>query len=247
MFCLVKVKIENVVLAIVKGIIMGHYYSYRTQKMQDETGIKKQDKAFETYAVKKSIVYSYEIEGDNVEKSFEKRGSWQALEEMLEEGDTVVVYDLHSFSADDEDGFQKYVSLLLQGINIDFIRNEAISTEKIRNLLDVAEMQLVLTKDFLDGMLRVLYYGDKDRCKHEYISQRTKEGMAASANKAGRKTGHIDKMTQELRDDIIAYLGDRNVKAVDLIKKHGISRNTFKKYVKIVESQCTTIDGKRVE
>ena len=59
--------------------------------------------------------------------------------------------------------------------------------------------------------------------------------MAASPNKAGRKTGQIDKMTDELQADIALYLADRSIKASDLMKKHDISRNTFKKYVKIVE------------
>ena len=43
-------------------------------------------------------------------------------------------------------------------------------------------------------------------------------------------------MTDELEKDIKKYLGDRSIKQVDLMKKHGISRNTLKKYICIVKS-----------
>lgn len=59
--------------------------------------------------------------------------------------------------------------------------------------------------------------------------------MAASPNKAGRKPGQLDKLTEELQGDIVLYLADRSIKAVDLMKKHNISRNTFKKYVEYVK------------
>lgn len=61
--------------------------------------------------------------------------------------------------------------------------------------------------------------------------------MAASPNKAGRKPGQLDKMTDELQADIVLYLSDRSIKAADLMRKHNISRNTFKKYVEKVKEE----------
>jgi len=42
-------------------------------------------------------------------------------------------------------------------------------------------------------------------------------------------------MSDALKEDIIAYLNDRSIKQVDLMKKHNISRNTLKKYVQNYE------------
>ncbi|XZK40335.1 hypothetical protein ACSXCO_14920 (plasmid) [Clostridium perfringens] len=42
-------------------------------------------------------------------------------------------------------------------------------------------------------------------------------------------------MTPELEFDIKEYLVNRNIKQIDLMKKHNISRNTLKKYVRLIE------------
>ena len=42
-------------------------------------------------------------------------------------------------------------------------------------------------------------------------------------------------MTDELKEDIQLFLNDRSVKQIDLIKKHGLSRNTLKKYITLVK------------
>ena len=44
------------------------------------------------------------------------------------------------------------------------------------------------------------------------ISKRTKDSMAASKNKAGRKSGQLDKITNELPEDIVRYIADRSMK-----------------------------------
>ena len=44
-------------------------------------------------------------------------------------------------------------------------------------------------------------------------------------------------MSDELRADIIAFIGDRTIKQVDLMNKHNISRNTLKKYVEFVKGE----------
>ena len=46
----------------------------------------------------------------------------------------------------------------------------------------------------------------------------------------------LDKMTDELEKDIKEYLDDMSIKQVDLMKKHGVSRNTLKKYIGIVKN-----------
>ena len=58
--------------------------------------------------------------------------------------------------------------------------------------------------------------------------------MAASPNKAGRKLGQLDKMTEALKNDIRRYLTDKSIKQVDLMNKYKISRNTLKKYISLL-------------
>ena len=78
-----------------------------------------------------------------------------------------------------------------------------------------------------------------DRVEQERIIliNRIKNGIAASEKAQGRKQGTLDKMTEELEADIKAFLNDRTIKQVDLMQKHGISRNTLKKYIEIVKEQ----------
>lgn len=78
-----------------------------------------------------------------------------------------------------------------------------------------------------------------DRAEQERLtlSKRTRDGLAASPNKSGRKTGQVDKLTPELKEDIIKYLHDRSIKQTALIKKHKICRNTLCKYIEIVKTE----------
>ena len=82
-------------------------------------------------------------------------------------------------------------------------------------------------------LISELARAEKER---ETLSKRIKDGIEASEKKSGRKTGQLDKMTDDLKADILKYLADtkREIKAADIMRKHGISRNTFKKYVSIV-------------
>ena len=65
--------------------------------------------------------------------------------------------------------------------------------------------------------------------------KRIKQGIEASNKKSSGKQGKLDKMSDELKEDIKEFLGDRNIKQIDLMKKHNISRNTLKKYIAIIQ------------
>lgn len=78
-----------------------------------------------------------------------------------------------------------------------------------------------------------------DRVEQERLItvKRIKDGIKASEKKSGRKTGQLDKMTDELRTDIELFLKDRTIKQADLMRKHNISRNTLKKYIDKVQKK----------
>ena len=91
----------------------------------------------------------------------------------------------------------------------------------------------------MEAIIELLLIVELDRAEkqREYISKAIKDGIEASNKKSGRKEGQLDKMTDELHDDIILYLGDRSVTQIELMKKHDISRNTLKKYVEIIKEK----------
>ena len=174
-------------------------------------------------------------------KSFD-RPAWKELENDLVSGDTVVFKDICRFTREYENGFRKYMELLDKGINLVFIDNPTISTDYIRNMMGVANRQQNrIAKKSLKDTIELLILVELDRAEQEreITVKRIKDGIAASDKRSGRKPGTLDKMSDELRADIIAFLSDRSIKQVDLMNKYHISRNTLKKYVELVKQEQT--------
>lgn len=174
-------------------------------------------------------------------KSFD-RPAWKELENDLVSGDTVVFKDICRFTREYENGFRKYMELLDRGINLVFIDNPTISTDYIRNMMGVANRQQNrIAKKSLKDTIELLILVELDRAEQEreITVKRIKDGIAASDKKSGRKPGTLDKMSDELRADILAFLSDRSIKQVDLMNKYHISRNTLKKYAELVKQEQT--------
>ena len=195
------------------------------------------EKALKHYAEKNGITYTLELKEDKSAKNFTSRKEWQKLESLVSDGDTIVFKDISRFTREAENGYNKYMELMNKGVNLVFIDNPTVSTEYIKRLLKIAENQNIVAKTSLESTVKLLLIVELDRAEQErrITSQRIKDGIKASNKKQGRKIGHLDKMTAELEEDINAYLSDRSIKQVDLMKKHNISRNTLKKYIEIVQ------------
>ena len=127
-----------------------------------------------------------------------------------------------------------------KGINLIFIDNQTVSTEYIKQLLNVAEKQNLVAKTSLENTVKLLLIVELDRVEQErkILIKRIKDGINASDKKQGRKVGVLDKMTDELKADIKEFLSNRDIKQIDLMRKHDISRNTLKKYIEIVKEEC---------
>lgn len=172
-------------------------------------------------------------------KSFDRK-AWKELESDVQTGDTIVFKDICRFTREYEKGYQKYMELLNKGINLVFIDNPTIGTEYIKNMIGIAEKQENrIAKKSLKDTIELLILVELDRAEkeREITVKRIKDGIKASEKKSGRKEGQLDKMTPELEADIRNFLADRSIKQVDLMKKHNLSRNTLKKYVKIISDQ----------
>lgn len=219
---------------------MGNYFSYSrisTKESIDKQSFNRQEKSLRAYAVKNNIEYLLELKDDCSGSSFNRSG-WKKLEKIVQKGDTIVFKEISRFTRQAEDGYKKYMELMSKGISLIFLDNPTVDTEYIKNLTKVAKEQDIITRTALESTIKLLLIVELDRVQkeRELIVKRIKQGIEASDKKSGRKEGKLDKMTPELEQDIKEYLGNRNIKQIDLMKKHNISRNTLKKYVKIVQS-----------
>ena len=203
-------------MTVIGGIVMGNYFSYMRISTKEERGKQKytrQENSLERYARNQGIDYVIQFREDASGKSFINRSEWNRLEK-----------------------YAKYMELMSKGINLVFLDNPTLSTDYIKNLIVTAKNMNFLEKTISEMLVKVLLAAELTRAEQERltISQRTRDGMAASPNKAGRKLGQLDKMTEALKNDIRRYLTDRSIKQVDLMNKYKISRNTLKKYISLL-------------
>ena len=222
---------------------MANYFSYMRISTREEREMQRynrQEKALEKYVQEHGIELKdvYQFRDDISGKSFENRADWNKLEKLLQPGDTIIFKDITRFTREAENGYKKYMELLNNNINLIFIDNPTISTDYIKTMMGIAQRQENrIAKKSLNDTIELLILVELDRAEREreIIVQRIRDGLKASDKKAGRKPGQLDKLTDELQADIVLYLADRSIKAVDLMKKHNISRNTFKKYIQHVK------------
>ena len=222
---------------------MANYFSYMRISTREEREMQRynrQEKALEKYVQEHGIELKdvYQFRDDISGKSFENRADWNKLEKLLQPGDTIIFKDITRFTREAENGYKKYMELLNNNINLIFIDNPTISTDYIKTMMGIAQRQENrIAKKSLNDTIELLILVELDRAEREreIIVQRIRDGLKASDKKAGRKPGQLDKLTDELQADIVLYLADRSIKASSLMKKHNISRNTFKKYVQYVK------------
>ncbi|WP_097032933.1 recombinase family protein [Clostridium tertium] len=214
------------------------YMRISTKESNDKQSFNRQEKSLKVYAESNNIKYSDRyIYKDDISGATFNRSEWKELESNLNEGDTVVFKEISRFTRQAEEGYKKYMELMDKGINLVFLDNPTVSTDYIKNLTEVANTQNLVTKTALESTIKLLLIVELDRVQQEreIIAKRIKQGIQASDKKQGRKVGQLDKITEELKADIKLFLSDRSIKQIDLMNKHGISRNTLKKYIKIVE------------
>lgn len=183
---------------------MGNVFAYMRISTKEERGKQKfsrQEKALEGYAEKNGIQYLLTFAEDQSGKSFANRGEWQKLEKLAQPGDMIVFKDICRFTREAENGYKKYMELLEKGVELIFIDNPTVSTPYIKQLMGVAQAQNLVARVSLESTIKLLLIVELDRAEQErlIISQRTKDGMKASGNKAGRKPGQLDKLTDALR------------------------------------------------
>ena len=220
---------------------MGNYYSYMrisTKESNDKQSFNRQEKSLKTYAESNNIEYLLNFKDDISGNTF-NRPSWNKLEKILQEGDTIVFKEISRFTRQAEEGYKKYKELMDKGINLVSLDNLTVSTDYIKNLTSIANSQNLVTKTALESTIKLLLIVELDRVQQEreIIVKRIKQGIEASDKKSGIKQGKLDKMSNKLKEDIKEFLSDRSIKQIDLMNKHNVSRNTLKKYIAIVKKE----------
>ena len=219
---------------------LDNYYAYMrisTKEERQKQRFNRQESALTKYARDHGIEYVVTFKEDASGKNFTDRKEWNKLERIIQSGDTIVFKDISRFTREAINGYEQYMKLLHDGIRLVFIDNPTVSTDYIQEMLHVAEEQDLVARTSLESTIKLLLIVELDRVEKERLTliQRTKDGIAASPKKSGRARGHLDKMTPALYNDIQAYLSDRSIRQDTLMKKHKISRNTLKKYIKLVK------------
>ena len=219
-----------------------NYFGYMrisTKEERQKQSFIRQEVALLNYSQENNFEYIHIFQEDVSGKSFENREEWKKIEQLAHEGDTVIFKDLARFTRETENGYKKYMELFDKGINLIFIDNPTVSTPYIKKMLDIAKEQNLIAKITLENTIKLLLMVELDRVEQERLItvKRIKDGIKASSKKSGRKTGQLDKMTDELEKDIRQYLVDRTIKQVDLMDKHHISRNTLKKYIQCISEE----------
>lgn len=225
---------------------MGNFFAYMrisTAVERQKQKFTRQEVALKKYAEQNGIEYIYTAREDASGKNFTNRKEWNKIEKLVQDGDTIVFKDISRFTREAENGYKKYMELLNSGVNLIFIDNPTVSTPYIKQLLNVAEKQNLVARTSLESTIKLLIIVELDRVEQERLImiKRINDGIAASPKKSGRKVGQLDKLTPSLEADIKAYLSDRTIKAADLMQKHGISRNTLKKYVALLQNQTAAV------
>lgn len=218
---------------------MGRYYGYKRLSTDTERqNYGRQTKALEKYAKDNNIKFDKIFKEEKSGKSFDNREEFIFLESILQPGDTVVFKDLFRFTREAENGYIKYMEWFNREINMVFIDNPTVNTDYIRQMMNTAAEQDLVTRTAMESIIKLLIIVELDRGQkqREYISQAIKDGIAASTKKSGRKEGQLDKLTPELQKDIERYLKDRRITQTELMTKYKISRNTLKKYITYISN-----------
>lgn len=129
------------------------------------------------------------------------------------------------------------MELINKEVNLIFIDNPTVSRNYIKNFTKIVEEQSLITKTALEGTIKLLLIIELGRVEQEreIIVKRIKQGMEVSDKKPERKLGTKEKLTKELEADIKDFIENgikKGIKQVDLMKRHGVSRNTLKSYIR---------------
>lgn len=222
--------------------MVNNWFGYMRISTKEERGLqkfKRQEKKLTEWQMENNVSFVYVGKDDASGKNFE-REDWKRIDKLARENDGIVFTDIARFTRGDvEEGYKKYMELFNRGIKLVFIDNPTVNSDYIKELLNIADKQNLLTKVFIESIIKILIIAELDKVEQErkHIIKKITDGIKASEKKSGRPVGKLDKMSNELEEDIKEYLTNRNITQADLMRKHNISANTLRKYIRIIKEK----------
>ena len=184
------------------------------------------------------------------------RPEWNKLFNRVQAGDTIVFDSVSRMSRNAEDGFELYEKLYSMDVTLVFLKEPHINTETYRKAMN---SQIAMTGDKVDlilkGVNQYLMELAKEQIRLAFdqaekevkdLHERTREGIETArlnGKQIGQKPGaklHIKKkapameMIRKYSKDFDGMLSDK-----ECMKIVGVSRNTYYKYKKELETNCT--------
>lgn len=192
------------------------------------------------------------------------RPKWNKLMQLAKNGFVSIIYmdEISRMGRDRHDGFKQWMQLYEWGVELKFLKTEHANTSVYRDCINRTIKATVNTKDkaaneLINSIIKCLnnYMAelakrqieisfDEAASEREFLSKRTKEGMAVAAlngKQIGRVTGtKVETKKKRHAKEIIKkyYVGYGGVlNATQCIKVSGISKQTFYTYLKEINCE----------
>lgn len=187
-------------------------------------------------------------------KDIDGRAVFKDLLARVASGDTIIFDEVSRMSRNANEGFELYMNLMSQNINLVFLKEPHINTDEYKRRtqkhFDKVTTDCKKMDKFVNGILELVSELEKDNLKdnirlafeqaeHErkFLIKRVTEGKAKSDKHQGRPQGsaniksdkadHIKKVIMEQSKDFDGKFSDAKIMREYL---QGVARNTYYKY-----------------
>ncbi len=199
--------------------------------------------------IKLKDYYMDEWTGSNVD-----RPNWKKLEDKLKAGDMIVFDSVSRMSRQAKEGFDLYKRLYEKGIDLQFLKEPFIDTEKYRKAMEIniPNIEDRRLKPLMTGLKETLMLLAQDQFiaafeqvekEVENLRQSTREGFTPEARRkiSESKRGKtiVTKKSLEIKPKIkkLSKFFNGNFKDKEVIEFLNINRNTYYKYKKELKQE----------
>lgn len=198
-------------------------------------------------------------------KNITGRKELNRLLSRVKTGDTIIFDSVSRMSRNAEEGYDLYMKLFNQGVDLQFIKEPHINTEFFRNAIQkqidvVPDVGNASYNTFISTMINGFNNLMQDIAREQIsvafqvsekevtdLSQRTKEGLRtarANGHEPGRRTGSTGsqvKKSAPAKAEILRKSRDfqGNLSDADMMKLLGLARNTYYKYKKELREELS--------
>ena len=206
----------------------------------------------------KRNIKAYDVNAHIVEEAYTgtkmDRPEWLKLYNKVQSGDTIIFDSVSRMSRSAEEGVDIYFELYEKGVNLVFIKEHHIDTTTYDSAIqqsigatgnDIADIYIEATNKVIKLLARkqIIQAFKQSEKEVEDLHQRTREGIETArlnGKQIGQKSGnklHIKKEAPA-KEKIRKYNRDfeGNLTDIECMKLIGISRNTYYKYKREIDS-----------